>query len=102
MSTTLKAQFETRREAEMTIERLVQEYGIERTDIFVAAEGDENSAGEEQAGSDTEAGAPSPEDRDDAALASRISLSVDIEDDERAAEVRAAFDEFGGEDVAEG
>ena len=101
MSTTLKASFETRREAEMTIERLVQEYGIERTDIFVAAQGAENSAGEEQAGSDTEAGAPSPEDRDDVALAGRISLSVDIEDDDRAAEVRAAFEEFGAEDAAD-
>lgn len=101
MSTTLKASFETRREAEMTIERLVQEYGIERTDIFVAAEGPENSAGEEQAGSDTEAGTPSPEDRDDTALAVRISVSVDIDDDARAAEVRSAFSEFGGEDVAE-
>lgn len=102
MSTTLKASFETRREAEMTIERLAQEYGIERTDIFVAAEGAENSAGEEQAGSDTAAGAPSPEDWDDAALAGRIGLSVDIEDDDRAAEVRSAFQEFGAEDVGEG
>ena len=102
MSTTLKASFETRREAEMTIERLVQEYGIERTDIFVTTEGDENSAGEEQAGSDTEAGGPSPEDRDDAPLTGRISLSVDIEDDDRASEVRSAFEEFGAEDVVEG
>ena len=102
MSTTLKASFETRREAEMTIERLVQEYGVERTNIFVAAEGTKNSAGEEQAGSDNEAGAPSPENRDDTALAGRISLSVDIEDDDRAAEVRSAFQEFGAEDVPEG
>ena len=99
MSTTLKANFETRREAEMTIERLVQEYAIERTDIFVVAEGSENSAGAEQAGSDTAAGAPTPEDRNDAALAGKISVSVDIADDDRAGEVRSAFTEFGAEDV---
>ncbi len=46
MGTTLTAQFETRREAEMTIERLVQEHGIERTDIFVSAAGADNTAGE--------------------------------------------------------
>ncbi|WP_223798909.1 hypothetical protein [Sphingomonas nostoxanthinifaciens] len=60
MSTALKANFKTRREAEMTINRLVQEYGIERTDIFVAAEDAENSAGEKQAGSDTAAGCSQP------------------------------------------
>jgi hypothetical protein len=100
MGTTLKATFETRREAEMTVERLVQEYKIERTDIFVVAEGDANSSGEEQAGSDTEAGEPSPPDRDDAVLNGRISVSVDIEDAGRAEEVRSAFQEFGAEDVA--
>ncbi len=100
MGTTLKASFETRREAEMTIERLVQEFGIERTDIFVAAEGSENSAGEQKAGSDTEAGSPSPDDRDDASLKGRITVSVDIDDDDHAAEVRSAFAEFGAEDVA--
>ena len=101
MSTTLEATFETRREAEMTIERLVQEYGIERTDIFVTTEGADNSAGEAEAGSDTEAGTPSPPDRDDAALNGRISVSVDIADDARADGVRSAFAEFGAQDVVE-
>ena len=101
MSTTLEATFETRREAEMTIERLVQEYGIERTDIFVTTEGADNSAGEAEAGSDTEAGTPSPPDRDDAALNGRISVSVDIADDARADEVRSSFAEFGAQDVVE-
>ena len=101
MATTLKASFDTRREAEMTIERLVQECDIERTDIFVVAEGDENTSGEEEAGSDAKAGEPSMPSRDDAALNGRISVSVDIEDDARAEEVRAAFAEFGAKDVAD-
>ena len=98
MPTTLTAYFDTRRDAEMTVERLVQEQKIERTDIFIATEGDENSAGDETAGSDTSAGAPTPESRDDAALEGRITVSVDIADDAKAAAVRDAFAEFGASD----
>jgi hypothetical protein len=96
---TLTAKFETRREAEMTVERLVQELHIERTDIFVTTEGAENSAGEQQAGSDTEAGARSPESREDAALKGRIVVSIDIADESQASGIRAAFGEFAGDDV---
>ncbi|USU04190.1 hypothetical protein NF699_14210 [Sphingomonadaceae bacterium OTU29LAMAA1] len=101
MSTSLSAKFDTRREAEMTVERLVQQFSIERTDIFIAPEGSDNTAGVEEAGSDTEAGTPTPEDRDDAALAGRVVVSVDIEDYSIADEVRAAFEEFHAEDVNE-
>ncbi|WP_445192700.1 type 1 glutamine amidotransferase [Sphingomonas sp. Tas61C01] len=100
MAKTLTASFDTRREAEMTIERLVQDHGFDRNDIFVVAEGDENSAGLEVAGSDNESAQPSPETRDDAALEGRIKVSVDIEDDDRAETVRAAFAEFDAEQVA--
>ena len=101
MSTSLTAKFDTRREAEMTVERLVQQFKIERTDVFIAAEGDENTVGIEEAGSDTEAGGPSPEDRDDAQLAGRVVVSVDIEDDNLADEVRSAFAEFDASEVGE-
>jgi len=98
---TLAATFDTRRQADMVVERLVQEYGVERTDIFVSAEGDANSAGETKAGADTAAGAPSEAERDDAALTGKISVSVDIDDDTVADEIRAAFSEFGARDVSE-
>jgi len=94
MSTTLTAKFETRREAEMTVERLVQQFEIPRTDVFIAAEGAENTAGTEEAGSDTEAGAPSPEGRDDGQYAGAVVVSVDINDATLADEVRSAFAEF--------
>lgn len=94
MGTTLTATFATRREAEMTVERLVQEYGVERTDVFIAADGDQNSAGEKPAGSDTDAGEPSPEPRGDAPLRGSITVSVDIADDTEASKVREAFAEF--------
>lgn len=99
MSTTLTGQFETRREAEMTVERLVQEYGVERTDIFIVAIGAKNTAGTETAGSDHAAGGPSPEDRGDGALNGAIEVSVDLEDETLAARVREAFAEFSAHDV---
>lgn len=101
MGTTLNGTFETRREAEMTVERLVQEHGVDRADIFIAAAGDENTAGEEQAGSDTEAGGPSPETRDDSPLKGAVNVSVDIEDEAKVAKVREAFGEFDAADVRE-
>jgi len=102
MSTSLTAKFDTRREAEMTVERLVQQFKIERTDVFITAEGDDNTAGVEEAGSDTEAGGPSPESRDDAELTSRVVVSVDIEDDGLADEVRSIFAEFDAAKIEEG
>jgi hypothetical protein len=101
MGTTLTATFETRREAEMTVERLVQEHGVERTNVFIAAAGDENSAGEERAGSDADAGEPSPAPRGDAPLHGAVSVSVDIKDEAKAAKVREAFAEFRADRVSE-
>lgn len=101
MGTTLNATFETRREAEMTVERLVQEHKIDRADIFIATAGDDNTVGVEQAGSDTQAGEPSPEARNDAPLNGAVTVSVDIEDETKAAIVREAFGEFEASDVSE-
>ena len=101
MSTTVTGQFQTRRDAEMSIERLVQEYGIERTDIFVSAAGSENTVGEELAGSDTEGNEPGADGRDDAALNGAVEVSVDLDDEELATKVRDAFEEFQASDVEE-
>ena len=51
------------------------------------------------AGADTAGQDPTPESRDDAALKGDIIVSVDIQDDARAAEVKAAFAEFDASDV---
>lgn len=101
MATTLTATFDTRREAEMTVERLVQEHGIERSDIFIATDSDENSAGTAEAGSDSEAGAPSPPTRDDAPLNGAVTVAVDLESDEAAEKVKDAFVEFNSAGVVE-
>ena len=100
MATTLTATFDTRREAELTIERLVQDRGLDRKKIQVTAAGDQNTAGEEVSGSDREAGGPSPEQRDDAALNGQVRVSVEVADDAAAAAVREAFSEFDADGVA--
>jgi len=101
MGTTLTANFKTRRAAEMTVERLVQEYGVERTDIFMAAGGSQNTAGMKLSGSDTGGREASAEDRDDAALNGPIEVSVDLEDENLATRVREAFAEWSASDVEE-
>jgi hypothetical protein len=90
----LTAKFDTRREAEMTVERMVQQFEIDRAAVSITADGDANTAGVEEAGSDTKAGEPSPESRDDAELNGKVVVSVDVSDAVAADEVRAAFREF--------
>ena len=85
----------------MTIERWVRGYGIERTDIFVSSDGDENTVGVEEAGSDRSSAAPTSEARDDAALNGAVALSVDAQDDELADRVPAAFAEFDADEAVE-
>lgn len=90
----LTGKFDTRREAEMTVERLVQQFDIDRAKVVVAPDGEANSAGIEEAGSDAAAGAPSPDARDDAELNGKVVVTVEVADDATAEEVRAAFNEF--------
>jgi len=96
----LIGKFDTRREAEMTVERLVQQFDIDRSKVVVAPDGAANSAGIEEAGSDNAAGAPSPEPRDDAELNGKVVVTVDVADNATADEVRAAFAEFDASEQA--
>jgi hypothetical protein len=99
MTTTLTGQLKTRREAELTVERLVQEYGIDRAAIVVAAAGEENSSGVERTGSDNASGSPSEEPRDDAALEGAVLVTVKLSEDTQAEKVRSAFAEFAASEV---
>lgn len=94
MSRSLTATFATRRAADLLVERLVQEFGIERTDIFVAAEGAENTAGVVASGSDNASVEPGEEARDDGAHEGGVTVSVDINDEALADRVGLAFAEF--------
>lgn len=95
MSRTIERRFATRTEAENAIELLVQQHGIERSDIFVAADGPDNSVGEEISGGD--AAAPLEEERDDAALHSPVLVSIDVNDEAKVGLVERALAEAGAE-----
>lgn len=98
--TTIVATFSTRRQADLAIEQLVQELKIERTDVFVTAEGDENSSGREIDGADAESGHPGTTAEGSPSLAGRINVSVDLADNSNFANVRSVFERHGGEDIA--
>ena len=97
---TLTATFATRRDADLVVERLVQEEKIERTNIFVAALGDENSAGSQASGADVESGRADVEAGGSPALAGGITISVDFTESTKVPTVRAVFEEMGGDDIA--
>ncbi|AOR79431.1 hypothetical protein [Novosphingobium resinovorum] len=100
MSTTIKALFPGRREVELAVEHLVQEYGIERTDIFIEPAGSKNSAGDQPAGADVASGQNrETPDASGAAYEGQLVVSVDMNEDEGDA-VTQAFREAGAVEVA--
>lgn len=99
MGRTVTGTFPTRREAEIAVEHLVQQYGLERTDIFIEPSSRENSAGVSSSGGDAKSGHPASQPDDDAALNGSLLVSVDINEDEMEA-VEKAFREAGATDFA--
>lgn len=73
----LAATFSTREDADLAVEHLVQEHGVDRLAIFVEAVGDVNSAGADRSGGDS----PTARSlgRDDAPLNGtlRVTLATD-------------------------
>lgn len=98
MERTIVAHFDTRREAETAVEHLVQQYGIDRADVFIRAPGEANSAGIKAAGADVESGHPGVEKKGQPELAGRIEVSVDCHDD-RSAKVLSALQEAGAKSL---
>ena len=98
MPQTLSAEFETRRDAEMAIEHLVQEYDLDRSAISIVSASLENSSGTKVAGSDLEGGQPKQDAGGSPKLPSRIMLSVEINDDQEE-NVLKTFFEFKGKKV---
>lgn len=96
MGDTVTGRFESRREAELAVEHLVQEHGVERTDIFIEPESNANSAGVVEAGADAESGHPGFDKNSEPALEGAIIVSVDVNDDQVDV-VRDVMTEAGGE-----
>ncbi len=95
MSETIIGRFDSRRSADLAVEHLVQEHGVERTDIFVQAAAEENSAGVATAGADAQSGHPGVEPDATPALEGGIEVSVDVNAD-NGETVRNALREAGG------
>ena len=75
----LTAQFRTRAAAELAVEHLTQEHGIDPAFIYVEPVADENSAGIAASGGDHASGAPSHAERSDAPLHGAIQLTVPVQ-----------------------
>lgn len=74
----LCAIFLTREDADLAVEHLAQEYGIDPAFIYVEPVEDQNSAGVETSGGDAVSGGPSHRRRLDAALNGAIQLTVSV------------------------
>jgi hypothetical protein len=98
---TVSGIFDTRREAEMAIERLVQQHDVDRAAIRVAPVAGENSVGIDVAGSDAKRGEPIEPAGDEAALNGRIAVSLDREEADMAT-IRETFEEFKAADIRVG
>ena len=96
MGDTIIGRFASRRDADLAVEKLVQEQGIERTDVFVQPAFAKNSVGEKADGADVESGHPGVATDAAPALAGPIDVSVDVNDGTGDA-VRLALTTAGGE-----
>ena len=76
MDTEVKALFKDRRAAELALEHLVQEIGLARTDIFIAAHGDANTSGTHRAGGDVQSSLDESRGSTDPKLSGEIEMSI--------------------------
>lgn len=98
MPKTITAEFETRRDAEMTVEHLVQEHGLDPKLITIIPATAENSAGATVAGSDNESGRDKGGADPHPALAGKLKVSVDV-DEAMTDKVLSSFATYGGKQV---
>jgi hypothetical protein len=94
----LAAMFRTREQADLAIEHLVQEHGIDRTTIFVESAGDENTSGSEISGGDAPSGDSGTRTRGDAALNGGIRLTVPTSEG-RVGVLRQTLNDAGAEQI---
>lgn len=73
----ITAAFDTRREAELAVEHLVQEYNVDRAAVEVMAEGDDNTAGVVPSGADRDRETGQPES---SPTHGRIRVAATVED----------------------
>jgi len=94
----MTAVFRTRADADLAIEHLAQEYGIDPAFIYVEPVDAENSVGVVASGGDHAAGAPSHHERPDAPLNGSIQLTVPVKHARLPALIKA-LEETGAVDI---
>lgn len=93
MATTISAAFTIRRDAEMVVETLVQEHGVDRNAVAVAAAENDNTAGEVPSGGDMQPDADAAP-----ALAGPIIVTA-VVDPDLAELVREVYQTYHGENI---
>jgi hypothetical protein len=77
MARRITGRFTVRREAELAVEHLVQEYGVDRSSVEVRPEGQGNTAGVTPSGADTD---PATGDPGASAQQGMILVTATVED----------------------
>ena len=98
MTDKIQTTFSTRRDAEMAVEHLVQEHGVDPAGIMLIADSDENTAGTQAAGGDLADGRRKLDTVGEPALAGRVRLIASV-DDALTSRLQATLSNYGGEDV---
>jgi hypothetical protein len=95
MDTEVKALFKDRRAAELALEHLVQDIGLARTDVFIAAKGDGNTSGTHRSGADAQSSLDETRGTTDPKLSGEIEMSAACGDGD-AGRVSQALKDAGG------
>lgn len=96
MPKTISAEFKSRRDAEMAVEHIVQDHGLDRNAVDVGPASNENTAGTKAARADVEHGHLKSGTEGEPALAGKVKVSVRV-DDAIAEKVLSSFRTFNGE-----
>lgn len=94
----LSAVFATREQADVAVERLVQEYHVDRASVFVEPLGEQNSAGTALSGGDHASGDPGTQNRADGPLHGALKVTAPLGQLSEAI-LRQAFREIGAERI---
>jgi len=96
MPKTISADFKFRRDAEMAVEHIVQDHGLDRNVVNIGPASNENTAGTEAARADVEDGHLKSGTKGEPALAGKVKVSV-LVDDAIAEKVISSFRTFDGD-----
>ena len=96
MPKTITALFTQRRDAEMAVEHLVQEHGIDRGAVQITAASEANTVGTEVAGGDVEGGHEKTDTDGGPALEGKIRVSAEVDAGQTEAVV-TSFETYNGE-----